>query len=314
VNRIAALFDVLIRRQVRKVPRPLGEILAERVDRITGLLAGDIEPGWPTRIHALDRMLNGGLRPGMLYVLAARPSVGKSSFAASLSITLARQGLPVLLLSQEMTGGEIGDRIIASMAGIDYGAIQHGDLDDAAWQRLSEAVDHGASLPVHVDDQAGLRLVDIQAKARLVKGLRVLVLDYLQLSASTRRDGNRNAEIEEISRGLKALAKDMNIAVIELSQLNRAVETRADKRPVLSDLRDSGAIEQDADAVLLMWPVRHFENEGRHIIGLGVAKNRQGQRGEIGLDFHGASQRWGESTADIRTAPPSRWNQQGGEL
>ena len=159
-----------------------------------------------------------------------------------------------------------------------------------------------ARLPFFVDDQPALMLRDIRIKAKSVKGIKVLILDYLQLCASTRRDGNRNSEIEEISRGLKTLAKELGIAVIALSQLNRDVEKRANKRPMLSDLRDSGAIEQDADVVMFVWPVREFEGEGRRILGLGIDKNRQGRLGEVGLDFYGDTQRWGESTADIR--PP----------
>ena len=306
IDRIATTAAELQRRQVRKAPRPLGDILVERVDRISELHSGEAEAGWPTRIPSLDRMLNGGLRPGMVYVLAARPSIGKSSFVESIAIALAEQNLPVLMLSQEMPEGEVADRAISGMGGVDYGNLQSGELNDLEWSQLSEAVDRGSKLPFYVDDQPALRLGDIRAKARLVKGLKVLVLDYLQLSASTGDHPNRNAEIEEISRGLKALAKDLGIAVIELSQLNREVEKRANKRPNLSDLRDSGAIEQDADVVIFLWPVREFDGEGRRIIGLGVDKNRQGKKGQFGLDFFGAYQRWRESTADISPARPVR--------
>lgn len=280
--------------------------MVERIDRITDLHSGEAEAGWSTRIPSLDRMLNGGLRPGMVYVLAARPSIGKSSFAESLAITLAEQGLPVLMLSQEMPEGEVADRAISSIGGIDYGNLQSGRLNDIEWSQMTEAVERVQALPFFVDDQPALRLRDIRAKARMVKGLRILILDYLQLSASSGEHASRNAEIEEISRGLKALAKDMGIAVIELSQLNREVEKRANKRPNLSDLRDSGAIEQDADVVAFLWMVREFEGEGRRILGLGVDKNRQGKKGEFGLDFFGGTQRWSESTADIRPQAVSR--------
>jgi len=176
-------------------------------------------------------------------------------------------------------------------------------MDGEHWGRASEAMDRLARLPFFIDDQGALTLRDIRAKAKSVKGLKVLVLDYLQLCAGTRRDGNRNADIEEISRGLKALAKELGCAVLALSQLNRNVETRASKRPNLSDLRDSGAIEQDADVVMFLWPVRELEAEGRRIVGLGIDKNRQGRTGEFGLDFYGDTQRWSQSTADIHQAP-----------
>lgn len=300
INRVSTQMHQLERKQVRKMPRLLGDVLVERIDRISDLHAGETVAAWPTRLPSLDQLFSGGLRPGMVYVLAARPSIGKSSFVEHLAISLAEQDLPVLLLSMEMPEGEVADRAISSIGGIDYGALQTGKLDDLEWGELSRAVELGRRLPFYVDDQSALRLRDIKSKARSVKGLKVLIVDYLQLSASTGEYSNRNAEIEEISRGLKALAKDMNIAVIELSQLNREVEKRANKRPNLSDLRDSGAIEQDADVVMFLWPVREFEGEGRRILGLGVDKNRQGKKGEFGLDFYGAYQRWSESTADIR--------------
>ena len=178
-------------------------------------------------------------------------------------------------------------------------------MKDDDWSRASDAMEKLAHLPYFVDDQPALTLREIRMKAKSIKGLKVLILDYLQLCAGSRRDGNRNSEIEEISRGLKALAKELGIAIVALSQLNRDVERRASKRPTLSVLRDSGAIEQDADVVMFMWPVREFESEGRRVIGLGIDKNRQGRLGELGLDFFGDTQRWAESTADIRQSTQS---------
>lgn len=308
LERIASAFARLTRATVRQVPRQFGEILMQRADRYSALAAGEEESGWPTRIPSLDRLLSGGMKPGNVYVLAARPKVGKSSLALALALTFAEQDLPVLVLSQEMPVGEVADRAIADLGGIDYGHLQTGKLDDMEWASLTAAVDRGVRLPIHVDDQPSLTMADIKAKARSIKGLKVLVVDYLQLCATTDDRQNRNAQIEEISRGLKGLAKDIGAAVIELSQLNRAVETRQTKRPNLSDLRDSGAIEQDADVVMFLWPVREFPD--RRIVGLEVAANRQGKTGAFGLDFNGALQRWGESTASIQ--PPTRTELRGG--
>lgn len=307
VDRITTMFGDLQRHQVRKMPRTIADIAIERIDHYTALEEGTVTAGWPTHIPALDARLNGGLRAGGLYILAARPSVGKSSFAQSICHTLADGGLPTLFLSMEMTEAEVADRGVASAGRVSYSALLTGKMDSEQWTRATEAMDRLARLPFLVDDQPALTLRDVRIKAKSVKGLKVLVLDYLQLCASTRRDGNRNGEIEEISRGLKALAKELGIAVIALSQLNRDVEKRANKRPTLSDLRDSGAIEQDADVVMFLWPIREFEAEGRRIIGLGVDKNRQGPHGaDVGLDFYGDTQRWGQSTDDIRPPVPSR--------
>ncbi|MDE2000366.1 MAG: DnaB-like helicase C-terminal domain-containing protein, partial [Burkholderiales bacterium] len=158
-----------------------------------------------------------------------------------------------------------------------------------------DALDQLSTLPYSIDDQPALTLMDIRTKARLVPGLKILFLDYLQLCVG---DGdNRTAQIGAISRGLKGLAKEMGISIVALSQLNRKVEERPGKRPTLSDLRDSGEIEQDADVIWFLWPIR--EMGGRKLVGFEQAKNRQGRLMQVGLDFDGAHQRWGESTADI---------------
>ena len=301
IDSITTLFGELQRGQVRKVPRSISEIAIERIDHYNALDAGTVTAGWPTHIPALDARLNGGLRAGGLYILAARPSVGKSSFAQCIGFDLANGGLPTLFLSLEMSEAEVADRGVSSAGRVSYSALLTGKMGADQWTRASEAMDQLGRLPFFVDDQPALTLRDIRVKAKSVKGLKVLILDYLQLCAGSRRDGNRNSEIEEISRGLKALAKELGIAVVALSQLNRDVEKRAVKRPMLSDLRDSGAIEQDADVVMFLWPIRDLDGEGRKLIGLGIDKNRQGRLGDVGLDFHGDTQRWSESTADIRS-------------
>lgn len=303
LDQATTTLNNLQRGQVRKMPRFIGDIAIERIDRYQDLQKGTATAGWPTLIPALNRCLNGGLQGGRLYILAARPAVGKSSFAQSVGFGLARDGLPTLFLSMEMGDHEIADRGVACAGRVSYSALLTGQMDSENWSRACEAMELLSKLPFHVDDQPSLTLRDIRIKAKSIKGLKVLVLDYLQLCAGSRRDGNRNAEIEELSRGLKGLAKELDIAVIALSQLNREVEKRLNKRPNLSDLRDSGAIEQDADVVMFLWPVREFEGEGRRIVGLGIDKNRQGRLGEIALDFHGDTQRWAESTADLRPEP-----------
>jgi replicative DNA helicase len=288
--------------QVRQMPRPLDAIVVELIDRINEAHENKGPAASSTKIPALDAMLNGGVRPGMLLIVGARPATGKSSFAGHLALTFAEQGLSTLVLSMEMTDFEVGMRVLSRASGIGYGTLATGQLEKEDWAGLAEGIDRLGALPLYVDDQSGLRLSDIKSKARHVKGLNVLIVDYLQLTSGTGSEANRNAEIELISRGLKALAKDMGITVIALSQLNREVEKRPNKRPNLADLRDSGSIEQDADVVAFLWPVRDFPADGRKLIGLAVEKNRSGRTGQIGLDFHGATHRWSESTADIN--PP----------
>ena len=296
IDKITTMFMGLQRDQVAKVPKSLAEIALLRTQHYEDLQSGKATAGWPTHIGAIDRMLNGGFRAGGLYIVAARPSVGKSSLSQALGMKQAKDGRKVLFLSQEMSNEELADRGVSNSGRIDYSNLLSGNLSQDDWGRAGDALSAESLANFHVDDQGSLTLADIRAKAKLVPGLSMLILDYLQLCAG---DGNnRNSEIEQISRGLKALAKELNIAVVALSQLNRQVEQRADKRPNLSDLRDSGAIEQDADVVMFLWPVRDLEM-GAKLIGLGIDKNRQGRTGSCGLYFDGRHQFWNESTESI---------------
>ncbi len=303
IARFSGELTGLQRQQLRSVPRVLGGLVVKQLDRYSALADGSVEPGIPTGFPGLDEMLSGGLRPG-LYIVAARPSVGKSSFSQQIALTLAQAGHPVLFLSQEMAESELADRALANVAGVSLTGLLTGRIHDDEWGRIAAGSDRLNGIPFHVDDQPALRLAEIRAKARSIPGLAALVVDYLQLCSSDLKGENRNNQIEEISRGLKALSKELCIPVIALSQLSRKVEERASKRPNMGDLRDSGAIEQDADVVIFLWPVRESPESKRKVIGLGVDKNRAGSTGEQALEFYGPHQRWVESNADI--SPISR--------
>lgn len=294
LDRIAAGFAAVQRGQMRKEPRRLSELVAAAVDRYTGLAQGTAPPGWATGIVPLDRILNGGLRPGKLYCLAARPSVGKSSAARAIAISLAFGGHPVLLLSQEMPVDEVTDCAIAQLGGIESDRLQTGKLTEQDWAGVVRASDDAANLPLFVDDDGGLTIGQIKGKARMVKGLRVLIVDYLQLSTSTLKGATTNDQVAEISKGLKQLALQDGIAVIVLSQLNRKVEERADKEPQLSDLRDSGAIEQDIDAAVMLWTVRE-PSEGPRLVGWKVPKHRGGRKGRFGMWFDAPVYAWSDA-------------------
>jgi replicative DNA helicase len=310
IDRITTVFSAIQRQTMKQAPVSLADIALRRTEHYEALQAGSVQAGWPTNIAGLTSMLSGGLRPGGLYILAARPAVGKSSFAQSLGWAMAKNGKRTLFLSQEMPADELGDRALASVGRVDFGHILTGRINDDEWGRVSEAAEE---LVQHrddffVDDQGGLTLTDVRSKAKQIPGLSVLILDYLQLcSGSLDKGANRNAEIEQISRGLKTFAKEFGVAVVVLSQLNREVEKRVDKKPTLADLRDCGAIEQDADVVMFLWPARELSG-GAKLVGLSLGKNRQGRCGDVALHFDGAMQRWGESTEplfqDRPSAPP----------
>ena len=252
--------------------------------------------GVPTGFTDLDELLY-GLRPGSLTIIAARPGVGKTSLALNIAVNAAKAGVWVAMFSLEMSSAEIMPRILASEACVNFKKMRSGHLDDSDWTNITAAADPLMNLKLWIDDTPALNILEMKAKARRqlhnrgdAEGL--IIVDYLQLmTAPGRRPDNRQVEIAEISRGLKVLAKEMGVPVIALSQLSRGVESRTDKRPMLSDLRESGAIEQDADIVMFIdrsTSPAEAEKEGRPPLGLAkliVAKNRSGPIADIPLTY-----------------------------
>ena len=245
--------------------------------------------GLPSGFRDLDD-LTSGLQPGNLIVIAARPGVGKSSLATNIARNVAIGRHPVALFSLEMSRYEIGMRLLCSEARVAWDRIRNKRVGPDDWSRVVQAAEVLHDVPLHIVDAGNVNIVDIRAKARRMRtgrqGLELIIVDYLQLMTSplTRRPDNRQQEVAEISRSLKLLAKELHVPVIALSQLNRNPEARADKRPQLSDLRESGAIEQDSDVVMFI----HRDDadpEKKRQTELIIAKHRNGPTGNIRLDF-----------------------------
>jgi replicative DNA helicase len=306
LDEAASVIGAFDRRSQRKAPRAVADLLAAAIDRYTDLAEGRAPAGMKTGIAPLDRLLAGGLRGGKVYGIAARPSVGKSSAARAILLHLARSGITTLLLSQEMPADELADALVAEAGRVDGSTLQSGQFDDQDWGRIAEAVDTLRAIPLHVDDEGGLTLAKVRVKARAVKGLQVLAIDYLQLLTSTLKNKTTNDEIGEISKGLKALALELNIPIVVLSQLNREVERRTDKEPVLSDLRDSGNIEQDLDVAVLMWTASEEEGSESRLVGWKVAKHRGGKKGTFAMRWKPAINEWRESFEPLRVAAPKK--------
>lgn len=306
LERIGECLGSVERFQTRQAPRVMSELVRVALDRYNALAEGSAPSGWMTGIGPLDRLIH-GLKPGKVYGIAARPSVGKSSAARTVAINIARAGIPTLVLSQEMPADEVTDCAIAEIGQVNSERLQTGELTDEDWNRIVEGVEAAAALPLHIDDEGGLTIAAIGSKARMVKGLKVLVLDYLQLSTSTLKNASTNDQVAEISRGLKQLALRMGIAVVVLSQLNRDVEKRVDKEPMLADLRDSGAIEQDLDVAVLLWTVKEEgEHDDTRLVGWKVAKHRGGKKGRFGMRWRAATNRWFPSDEDLSAPKPQR--------
>lgn len=297
LDKAQAKLQALALHRGRQEPVPVRAMAAELRDRITALNDGKVEPGIRTGIPGIDKRLNGGLRGGKLIILAARPAVGKSALAMQLCINLAEAGHGAGFLSQEMPTQDLMDRVGCNIGRILLDNVVTGRLRDCEWPRLSDAIERMNTLPLYLDDQPALTLADIQAKARaLVRqyGIKLLVLDYIQLCGSRKTADKRHHQIEEISRGLKTLAKQLDITVLALSQLSRTSESRVGGKPQLSDLKESGAIEEDADVVILL-SLDHLADHGAKVIEADFAKNRQGRVGSVALAFDGGFQSWTDS-------------------
>jgi len=284
-----AIFDVSQRRTTRDF-RSIADVLDGFFDQIDHMQKNrDSLVGVPTGYADLDK-LTGGLQKSDLIIIAARPSVGKTAFALGVAYGAAvKHKRTVGIFSLEMSAEQLVQRLLATETGIDSHRIRLGQIDDKELGRMTSAFGKLAEAQIFIDDSAGLTIMELRSKARRLQaehGLDMLVIDYLQLMQGSRSD-NRVQEISEISRGLKGIARELNIPVISLSQLSRAVEARADHRPLLSDLRESGSIEQDADVVMFIYREELYDEntENKGVAEISVSKHRNGPVGKVNLRF-----------------------------
>jgi len=275
---------------------PIQPLLSQVVDRIQELYdrenPSDIT-GVPTGFTDLDEKTS-GLQPGDMIIVAGRPSMGKTAFALNIAEHVAvDMGLPVAVFSLEMPGTQLAMRLLSSIGRLDQLRVRTGRLNDDEWQRLTFALGKLNEAPIHIDETGGINAVDLRARARRLYRqcgrLGLIVVDYLQLMSSTRDGENRATEIAEISRSIKSLAKELHVPVIALSQLNRELEKRNDRRPVMSDLRESGAIEQDADLILFLYrdEVYNPDSTEKGAAEVIIGKHRNGPTGKVPLTFLG---------------------------
>ena len=264
---------------------PIRQTLTDSFDRLDQLYRskGGLR-GVPTGLRLLDQKLS-GLQDSNLIILAARPSVGKTSLALNIAQHLGvEKKIPVGIFSLEMSREQLVDRMLSSQADVDAWRITTGNLEDADFARLNDAMGELAEAPLFVDDTPGISVMEMRTKARRLQmeyGLKLIIVDYLQLCRGRGLE-NRVQEVSEMSQGLKNLARELKVPVLCLSQLSRAVESRGSPKPVLSDLRESGSIEQDADAVVFLY---RTEEDDRSQIMLSIAKHRNGPIGEIPMYF-----------------------------
>jgi replicative DNA helicase len=284
------LFGVSERRISRELV-PIKQVLSEYYDRIEYLTRHQGEMiGIPTGFDDIDKLL-GGLQRSDLVILAARPSVGKTSLALSFAHNAAKKyGQRVAFFSLEMANEQVVQRLIAAETGINAQRLRRGEIEQDEWGRFIKATSDLAETHIYIDDTPSISALELRTKARRLHaeiGTDLIVVDYLQLMRGDFRSENRVQEISSISRALKALARELNVPVLALSQLSRGVESRTDKRPILSDLRESGALEQDADVVIFIYRDEMYnENTERpNIADILVSKHRNGPTGSVSLYF-----------------------------
>lgn len=284
------IFSITNRRSGQAVVN-LKNILIETFEQIEKLYESrGAVTGVPTGFVDLDR-ITAGLQPSDLIIIAARPSMGKTTFALNIAEHAAVQlKMPVIVFSLEMSKEQLAMKLLCSEAGVDNQHIRTGNLKEEDWPRLSHALGRLSEATMYIDDTPNLSVMQVRAKARRVKaerGLGLIIIDYLQLMQGRGRVESRQQEVSEISRGLKALARELAVPVIALSQLSRAVEQRQNKRPTLSDLRESGSLEQDADLVCFLYREDYYEpeTEKKNITEFIVSKHRNGPLGSVEFLF-----------------------------
>lgn len=273
----------------------LDTLVVDLLDRVQEMADNPMDvTGVPTGFADLDRMTS-GMQAGDLVVLAARPSMGKTALAVNIAEHVAlNEGLPVAIFSMEMGAAQLAVRIVGSIGRVNQGNLRTGKLNDDEWPRLTEAIERLRTVSLHIDESPGLTPGELRANSRRLARqcgkLGLIVVDYLQLmsgSGSAASSDNRATELGEISRGLKMLAKELQCPVIALSQLNRSVEQRTDKRPMMSDLRESGAIEQDADIIMFIYRDDYYNKDSKepNIAEVIIGKQRNGPTGTVKLFF-----------------------------
>ncbi len=259
--------------------------------------------GVKTKIIGLDKLLN-GLQKSDLILLAARPSMGKTALALNIARNAASLNKKVAIFSLEMSKGQLAKRLLATASGVNSQKLNTGEISDEDMNSLLHAADELSGLTMYIDDTAGESLLEMRSKIRRLAhevGLDLIVIDYLQLMQGGRQE-NRQQEISEISRSLKALAREMDVPILALSQLSRSVELRAEKKPQLSDLRESGSLEQDADIVMFLYRDEYYnrdEENNQNIAELIIAKNRNGPTTAINLYFDKETMRFGDLTRAV---------------
>jgi replicative DNA helicase len=273
--------------------QPLLTKVVERIQELFERANPSDVTGVPTGFADLDSKTS-GFQPGDLIIVAGRPSMGKTSLALNIGEYVAiDQGMPVAVFSMEMGAAQLALRMLSSVGRLDQQRLRTGRLQDDDWPRLTTAIQKMHEAPLYIDETPALTAIDLRARARRLSRtcgkLGLIIVDYLQLMSASGSGENRATEISEISRGLKALAKELAVPVVALSQLNRTVEQRTDKRPVMSDLRESGAIEQDADVILFIYrdEVYNPDTNDKNVAEIIIGKQRNGPIGRVNLRFDG---------------------------
>lgn len=284
------IFDVS-QQKIKNFFTPIKDLLTESFEKIEDLYhSGNFITGVPTGFIQLDELTT-GFQPSELIIVAGRPSMGKTAFCMNIAQFAAMQHkVPVAVFSLEMSKSQIVQRMLCSEARIDTHALRRGMMPEEDWPKLSLAAGRLSAAPIFIDDSAGMSPLEIKAKARRLKAqydLGLILIDYLQLIQTGLRVENRQQEISQISRSLKGLARELNIPVVAVSQLSRAVELRSNQRPRLSDLRESGALEQDADVVAFIYREEYYKPKSskKGIAEVIISKQRNGPTGTIELAF-----------------------------
>ena len=286
------IYDIRQGKEVDGLTK-VDEVLLDTYDHLNRISGVDKEKyqGARSGYSDLDNVIS-GLNKSDLLILAARPGMGKTSFALNIASNVCRRSneKEVVVFSLEMSKEQLVTRMLSAESLVDSDHLIKGNIDEKDWEKLAQGADRMAGMNLYLDDTAGITVVQMKAKLRRLKNVGLVIIDYLQLMNSSKRIDNRVNEISDITRQLKLMAKELNVPVITLSQLSRSVESRPDKRPLLSDLRESGSIEQDADIVMFLYRDGYYNKDKVEDVNLAeciVAKNRHGETGTVNLRWNG---------------------------